>query len=187
MSKKNGSRAKKNGAGSGSSSASSGSSVPAAGSAATSAATLTALPDVAEHWTNEPEEHDFPAAASYLSLVCEPTDVRKLVNALQTAQTVRHQAKDLLRASGLALLPIDHAHVASDLAKVNQGEKLSPVLLVRGDFRRGSPLTIADGYHRVCASYHLNENAEIPCHLVDYKSTAAVPGFRVGPAAPEGQ
>jgi hypothetical protein len=113
--------------------------------------------------------------------------VRKLVNALQTSPTVRHQAKDLLRASGLALLPIDNAHVASDLAKVNRGEKLSPVLLVRGDFRRGSPLTIADGYHRVCASYHLSENADIPCHLVDYKSSAAVPGFRVSPVAPEGQ
>jgi hypothetical protein len=182
MSKKNGSGAKKNGAGSGSHSASSGS--PAS---AGSAAALKALPDITEHWSDEPEEHDFPAAAAYLSLVCEPTDVRKLVNALQTAPTVLHQAKDLLRASGLALLPIDNVHVASDLAKVDRGEKLSPVLLVRGDFRRGSPLTIADGYHRVCASYHLSENTDIPCHLVDYKSTAAVPGFRVSPVAPEGQ
>jgi hypothetical protein len=33
--------------------------------------------------------------------------------------------------------------------------------------RRGVPLTIADGYHRVCASYHLDENADIPCHLAD--------------------
>ena len=170
MSKKNGSGAKKNAAGSGSSSGS-----------------LKALPDITEHWSDEPEEHDFPAAAAYLSLVCEPTDVRKLVNALQPSPTVRHQAKDLLRASGLGLLPTDNVHVASDLAKIDRGEKLSPVLLVRGDFRRGSPLTIADGYHRVCASYHLSENADIPCHLVDYKSSAAVPGFRVSSAAPEGE
>jgi hypothetical protein len=182
MSKKSGSGAKKNGSGSGSSSASSASS----GSTASSG-TLKALPNIAEHWSDEPEEHDFPAAAAYLSLVCEPTDVRKLVNSLQTSPTVRHQAKDLLRASGLALLPIDNVHVASDLAKIDKGEKLSPVLLVRGDFRRGSPLTIADGYHRVCASYHLSENADIPCHLVDHKSTAAVPGFRVSSLAPEGQ
>jgi len=26
---------------------------------------------------------------------------------------------------------------------------------------------IADGYHRVCASYHLDEDTEIPCRLVD--------------------
>jgi hypothetical protein len=33
--------------------------------------------------------------------------------------------------------------------------------------RRGVPLTIADGYHRVGASYHLDENADIPCQLAD--------------------
>ena len=80
----------------------------------------------------------------------------------------RRQAKDLLRASGLDLLPTDNAHVAADLAKVKRGESLSPVLLVRGEMRRGVPLTIADGYHRVCASYHLDENADIPCHLADF-------------------
>jgi len=102
------------------------------------------------------------------------------VTALKSAPIVHHQAKDLLRASGLALLPTDNVHVASDLAKVANGERLSPVLLMRGDFRRGVPLTIADGYHRVCASYHLDENADIPCHLVDHKGPTAVPGFRLG-------
>ena len=57
--------------------------------------------------------------------------------------------------------------VHSTRAKVKRGESLSPVLLVRGEMRRGVPLTIADGYHRVCASYHLDENADIPCHLAD--------------------
>jgi hypothetical protein len=28
-------------------------------------------------------------------------------------------------------------------------------------------LTIADGYHRVCAGYHLADNTAIPCRLVD--------------------
>jgi hypothetical protein len=41
------------------------------------------------------------------------------------------------------------------------------VLLVRGAFGSGVPLTVADGYHRICASYHLDENADIPCRLVD--------------------
>jgi hypothetical protein len=140
---------------------------------------------VAEHWSEVPQEHDFPAAASFLALVCEPTEVRRLVAALKLAPSVRHQAKDLLRASGLGLLPADNVHVASDLAKINRGEPLSPVLLVRGDFRRGVPLTIADGYHRVCASYHVNEDADIPCLLVDHKVSTALPGFRLGPVASE--
>jgi hypothetical protein len=29
------------------------------------------------------------------------------------------------------------------------------------------PLVVADGYHRICASYHLDEDAEIPCRLAD--------------------
>jgi hypothetical protein len=120
-----------------------------------------------EHWTDVPQEHDYPAAASYLSLLCPPAEVRRLVAALRAAPIERRKAKDLLRASGLALLPPENAHVASDLAKVAKGVPLSPVLLVRGDLRALVPLTVADGYHRVCASYHLDENADIPCHMTD--------------------
>jgi hypothetical protein len=29
------------------------------------------------------------------------------------------------------------------------------------------PLQIADGYHRVCASYHLNQDTEIHCRIAD--------------------
>jgi hypothetical protein len=165
--KKNGSEEKKRGAASGSASSS-------------SAKTQPAKPEKPERWSEEPDEHDYPAAASFLSLICDPTEVRRLVTALKEAPIVHHQAKDLLRASGLGLLPTDNFHVASDLAKVAHGQRLSPVLLMRGDFRRGVPLTIADGYHRVCASYHLDENADIPCHLVDHKGPTAVPGFRLG-------
>jgi len=50
---------------------------------------------------------------------------------------------------------------------VASGQRLSPVLLVRGQAKKGLPLLVADGYHRICASYHLNENADIPCRLVD--------------------
>ena len=67
----------------------------------------------------------------------------------------------------MPLLPADNAHVARDLKKVEDGRKLSPVLLVRGDLARGTPLVVADGYHRICASYHLDENADIPCRLAE--------------------
>jgi hypothetical protein len=41
---------------------------------------------------------------------------------------------------------------------------LSPILLLRGTDER--PLIVADGYHRVCASYWIDENTDIPCILV---------------------
>ena len=49
---------------------------------------------------------------------------------------------------------------------MRDGIALSPILLVRGDLDSGRALQIADGYHRVCASYHLSENTLIPCRLV---------------------
>jgi len=30
---------------------------------------------------------------------------------------------------------------------------------------RGRPAQIADGYHRVCASYHTDENTDIPVKI----------------------
>ena len=65
-------------------------------------------------------------------------------------------------------MPRENKHVDADLEKVRQGERLSPVLLVRGDIRRDLPLVIADGYHRVCASYDIDENADIPCRIAEW-------------------
>jgi hypothetical protein len=120
-----------------------------------------------EHWLHEPEEHDYPAAADYLTLNLDPGVAETVVAALEKAPLVHRKAKDLLRASGLALLPPDNPHVARDLKKVDDGRALSPVLLVRGDLLRGVPLVVADGYHRICASHHLDENADIPCRIAD--------------------
>lgn len=125
------------------------------------------MPETTEHWKKEPEEHDFPAAADYLELLLARPAVERLVAALRAAETVHKKAKDLSRASELPILPSDNPHVAQDLKKVSRGEKLSPVLLVRGKLGADVPLTVADGYHRICASYHLDENADIPCRIVD--------------------
>lgn len=120
-----------------------------------------------EHWKDEPEEHDFPAAADYLTLLFTADETASLVEKLRAAETTHRKAKDLLRASGLPLLPDDNAHVKNDLDKVADGKHLSPVLLVRGRTDANVPLTVADGYHRICASYHLDENADVPCRVVD--------------------
>lgn len=120
-----------------------------------------------EHWKTEPEDHDYPAAGHYLSLIFRDAEVTALIARLRTAPIQTFAAKDLLRASGLELLARDNAHVHHDLDKVKSGAKLSPVLLVRGDAGRGVALIMADGYHRVCASYWIDENSPIPAQLVD--------------------
>jgi len=118
-------------------------------------------------WKNQPDKHDYPAAANYLSLIADQGLVDDIVARLKKAPITTYKAKDILRASCLALLPVTDIHVAVDLAKVAQGVKLSPVLLVRGGIQTGVPTTIADGYHRVCASYYLGDNTDIPARIVD--------------------
>jgi prophage DNA circulation protein len=121
-------------------------------------------------WLDAPEDHDFAAAANYLSLIGEPDAVASTVDALKSATTSERQAKDILRAARLAMLPESNQHVKSDLAKIDAGKRLSPILLVRGNAVDGIDLQIADGYHRVCASYLTDENTPIPCRLVSWQS-----------------
>jgi hypothetical protein len=124
---------------------------------------------MAVKWLNEPEAHDYDAAADYLSMIAEPDRVTTTVDALREAKPVFRKAKDILRAARLTLLPKSNPHVKADLAKVAAGKKLSPILLVRGAATGSMPLEIADGYHRVCASYMTDENTDIPCRLVSWQ------------------
>ena len=116
-------------------------------------------------WKDEPDEHDYPAAADYLQLLADNHLVDELVAELRRAPLVHKKAKDILRASRLEALTPDNPHVRHDLLKINEGRKLSPILLVRGDCRRDVPMLIADGYHRVCALYFADENVAIPCKI----------------------
>jgi hypothetical protein len=120
-----------------------------------------------ERWKESPDDHDYAAAEDYLSLVTTPATAKALARRLRTAPLVRRKAKDLLRASSLPVLAPDNFHVAMDMKKVTQGKLLSPVLCVRGMVRLHVPLIVADGYHRICASYHLDEDADIPCRITD--------------------
>lgn len=117
-------------------------------------------------WLETPEAHDFPAAADYLALLADADTADELAQKLKGSAVTHNKAKDILRAAQLRLLPQDNPHVAADLSKIKKGQPLSPILLVRGDFRTGVPLQIADGYHRVCASYHTDENTDIPVVIV---------------------
>jgi hypothetical protein len=133
------------------------------------------MPDVI--WKTAPEEHDYPAAIAYLTLLATPGEVADLVGLLRAAPAQHFKAKDILRASGLPLLPHHNPHVAADLHKIANGDQLSPVLLVRGELSAGRPLQVADGYHRVCASCLTDENTDIPCRLAaqDPETTARRP------------
>ena len=117
-------------------------------------------------WGEAPDEHDYPAAADYLALLAPAAQISEIVAALKQAPIVHKKAKDLLRASCLALLPKENPHVQRDLKKIKKGTALSPILVVRGELNTGVAMQIADGYHRVCASYYTDENTDIPVRIV---------------------
>jgi hypothetical protein len=117
-------------------------------------------------WGEAPDEDDYPAAADYLALLAPAAQISEIVAELKQAPIVHKRAKDLLRASCLALLPRDNPHVQRDLKKIKKGTALSPILVVRGELDTGVAMQIADGYHRVCASYYTDENTDIPVRIV---------------------
>ena len=118
-------------------------------------------------WKKKPEPQDYEGAVYFLSLIYSQARAEKFVRAFRKAKTIERAAKDLLRASGLELLPRDEPHVDDDLKKIHAGKPLAPVLLIRGDNQRGITLTVADGYHRICAICYYDESAPIPCKMVD--------------------
>ena len=101
-----------------------------------------------------------------MSLLYSDVEAAKLLRALREAKTSEYLAKDLLRASDLPLLPRDEPHVDADLKRIHKGKPLPPILLIRGAMTQGVPLTVADGYHRICAICHYDANAAIRCRMV---------------------
>ncbi len=120
--------------------------------------------NLAIEWLDKPTKQDYPAAASYLSLIFAPAMVTKHVKKLRHARMSEFRAKDVLRASNLSRLGISNSHVERDREKIIKGDALSPILLVRDS--SNARLIIADGYHRLCAVYSIDEDASIPCRIV---------------------
>ena len=65
-------------------------------------------------WLSEPEEHDYPAALSYLSLVYDEQTATTYVSKLKRTSISEFKAKDIFRASGLSSLGISSSHVKND-------------------------------------------------------------------------
>jgi|SRR6516225_3571192 len=114
-------------------------------------------------WLSAPEDHDYPAAKSYLRLLYDERTAAAHVEKLRRAQLSKFKAKDIFRASRLSLLGLSNYHVKKDRKRIKGGQSLSPLLLIRDD--KNGKVVIADGYHRLCAVYSFDEDALIPCKI----------------------
>jgi disulfide oxidoreductase YuzD len=115
-------------------------------------------------WMSEPEKQDYPAALSYLCLLYDEQTAGAYVDELKHGSISKFKAKDIFRASGLSLLGVSNTHVEKDQQKIQSGQQISPLLLIR-DSANGKTI-VADGYHRLCAVYSYDEDAVIPCKIV---------------------
>ncbi|HEX3422588.1 MAG TPA: hypothetical protein VHS33_04200 [Sphingomicrobium sp.] len=118
-------------------------------------------------WKSSPKGKDYEGVRHFLTLLCSKTDADKLIERLDKAEPIEHDGKDILRAAGLPALSSEDPHVNRDLKDIQKGKALAPVLLIRGDLKKAHSLVIADGYHRVCASYIVDESSPVSCRLVE--------------------
>ena len=114
-------------------------------------------------WFDEVEDHNYPAAESYLSLMFDHELIPGIIERLRKEQITKFKAKDIFRASQLSLLGVSNLHVEKDRKKISNGKQLSPILLVRA--KEHGKVIIADGYHRLSAVYSIDKDALIPCKI----------------------
>ncbi len=112
-------------------------------------------------WAADVAEHDYAAAAAYLSLRFDEDAVAKAVSRLRKASLTTRRANDILRAAGLTAAALDDPGVMKDLVKAVEGEALSPVLVLGA--KKGAD--IADGFHRISLVYRLDPFGEVPLKL----------------------
>lgn len=115
-------------------------------------------------WANKPKPSNYPAAFSYLKLIYSEKKALRLVRQLRKARMTSFKAKDIFRASSLSLLGISNGHVVKFQRKIKDKEEISPILLVRDT--KHNKVIVADGYHRLCATYTYNEDEIVPCRIV---------------------
>lgn len=112
-------------------------------------------------WLDEPEQHDYMAALSVLSLEFSLERSADLVHELRAAPVQEWKAKDIIRMSDETILDRHNSHVQHNFKKIKEGKALSPILLVRTEHG----LLIADGYHRACSVYLFDEDEPVKAKI----------------------
>ena len=110
-------------------------------------------------WQKKPEAHDFETAEEYLSLVLGEEHVLEAMRQLRDARhPQRYTAKEIFNAAQLTPLTAADTGVAKKLARLANGKRLPPIMIVR---REGAPLILAAGYHRACTGYVLGKHTPV--------------------------
>jgi len=113
-------------------------------------------------WRGRPQNKDYDAAQTYLSLLMSAKDAAAAARQLRKAPIVHYVARDVIRAAGVS--PLGIGDTEEERQKILSGEKIAPLLLMRAP--RTDRVVVADGFHRLCTVYRLDEQASVPCKSV---------------------
>lgn len=106
------------------------------------------------------ELSDFEAARTWLLRMFGPDTADRLMASLEAAPTVSRMACDIVRTGCITLIPKDNLMVAHFMRHLRRGNMFKPLLLV--EWR---PLIVADGHHRLAASFYTDPGMLIPCKV----------------------
>lgn len=115
-------------------------------------------------WLPKPADKDYPAAELFLTLLFSAKRATSIIKKLRKEKTTIFLAKDILRASETPIEQVQAYDWVKQNAEIQAGIAISPLLLVRQN--NGSKLIVADGFHRLCAAFALDQDAKVPCRIV---------------------
>jgi hypothetical protein len=110
-------------------------------------------------WHNRIRKRHIKRATAFLRLFLNKKDLNKLKAKLKKHRitTDYHTAKDIIRASQSQMVADDNANLLEHINDVKNGLAFYPVILVRAKKR----LFIADGFHRICTAYSIDDKTKI--------------------------
>jgi hypothetical protein len=114
-------------------------------------------------WLPEPASETYDSAKTFLELMFKPKKALRWVKRLKKAGVSEYAAKDILRASAIPIATVRAFDWKKQLDQIHQGNPLSPILLLRQN--DGGPLIIADGFHRMCALFSIDQEVSVPCKI----------------------
>ncbi len=112
-------------------------------------------------WLKSSSDKDFDAARRFLEILYGARRAKRYVARLKDAPICEYLAKDILRASGTSLLELQAFDWTKQHDEIRNGTPLSPILLIRRE--KANRIVVADGFHRLCASFTFDEQSEVRC------------------------
>jgi hypothetical protein len=113
-------------------------------------------------WFDEPAVQTYMEAEKFLSLLVPQPEGYSAIQGLYRVPVVGYRVSDIMRAAKLDRSYFREETVRDFIEKIDAGEPLSPILIVRIN---RLPVVV-DGYHRLMAVYESSETATIRCKIV---------------------